>query len=470
MACRRRKPLRLWLSATSLALLAATGTWAGETAFTSPVRDFTGSVTAGAATRGAAVVPGGMAVIRGEHMVPGQQITLMRGRAVLNADGPLIVDAEGKFRFPLTVDAGAHTGLQPIVMVAENPAAAQVVPLKISPDLALQGAEGFEITDIRVGPGLYQVAFGAAAEAVFVTSAVGRPPVQDSALYRIHAESLEIAGRSRPDTAPRAENGRDGGVFALYGLGIDEANGTIWATNTRQNTVAVYRQSDLSLVRQFEPGSVSHSRDVVIDAERGRAYVSTALTPVIEVFDTGALHKTATIALKSLQPGGAFGAMSLALDAKAGRLFTVSMQSDEYAVVDLTDLSSKTFALPGADGPSGLAYDPVEDLLFVASQNSDNLLIVKASDGRILQNVPVGAGALNVTFEPVSRLAFVACRGAGTIAVVEPGGQLRAVLDAGSLPNHLQADGRGAVWAVNKSRGEDDASGDRLWRLVPKAE
>lgn len=470
MACRHRNLPCHRLAAAVLALLAATGSVAADTVFTSPAKDFAGRVTAGAATRGAAVVPGSAALIRGEDMLPGQQITLMRGTEVLTRNGPLTVDLEGKFSFPLTVDPAAHAGLQPILMVAENPAAAQVVPLKISPDLPLQGAEGFEITDIKVGPGLYQVAIGGSAGAVFVTSAVGRPPVQVSALYRIHAETLKIAARSRPDTAPKGKDGREGGVFALYGLGIDEANGTVWTTNTRQNTVAVYRQSDLSLLRQFEPGSASHSRDVVIDAARGRAYVSTAVTPRIEVFDTGALEKTATIELKTLQPGGEFGAMSLALDAKGGRLFTVSMQSDEYAVVSLDDLSSQTFALPGADGPSGLAYDPVEDLLFVAAQSSDNLLIVKASDGRVLHNVPVGAGALNVAFEPVSRLAFVANRGAGTIAVVDPGGKLRAVLDAGSLPNHLQADGRGAVWAVNKSRGENDTAGDRLWRLVPKAE
>lgn len=463
------RSLRHWLGASVLLMAGAAMPATAETVFTPTANGFQGMVSAAATERGRPILAGGAAVIRGQGLIAGQQITLMRGSHVLN-DAPITADAEGRFSFELTVDAAAAPGLHPIVVIAENPAAASVIDLKISPDLPLSGAENFSIESAKVGPGLYQVAFGEGAGAVFVTSAVGRPPVKESALYRLDPKSLEVVARGAAGEAPAGPDGREGGVFAVYGLGLDEANATIWATNTRQNTVAVYRQNDLSLVKQFEPGEVDHGRDVVIDPSRGRAYISTSVEPRIEVFTTGSNQKADTITIQSAERGGKFAVMSLALDAKAGRLYTVSMSTNEYAAVDLNDHSVKVFPLKGAKGASGVAYDPQDGLLFVASQQSDNLLIVKAEDGTVLHDVPVGAGALNVTFEPKSRQAFVANRGAGTITVVDTQGVVKAVLDAGSFPNHLQADGLGNVWAVNKSRGADDDAGDRLWRITPKAE
>ena len=81
--------------------------------------------------------------------------------------------------------------------------------------------------------------------------------------------------------------------------------------------------------------------------------------------------------------------------------------------------------------------------------------------------MPTGAGALNVTFDPVKRLAYVSNRGAGTVTVIDPDGRIVANLDNGTLPNHVATDGKGNVFAVNKSRGEDDAKGDRITRITP---
>ena len=43
-----------------------------------------------------------------------------------------------------------------------------------------------------------------------------------------------------------------------------------------------------------------------------------------------------------------------------------------------------------------------------------------------------------------------------------------ANLDGGTFPNHVHEDGKGHVFAVNKSRGEDDPKGDRITRIAPK--
>lgn len=465
MAHNSRSAMRSLFGASALALTLAAGPLMAETIFTPTSDGFTGSVSAASTERGTPVVAGGKAVISGQRLVPGQEITLMRGTTTLNTDGPLVVDAEGKFSFEIAVDAEAVTGLQPILVIGEKPAAASVVDLKISPDLAISGTDSFKIDSKAVTRGLYQVAYSAKSDALFVTSAVGRPPVKESQLSKLDPTTLEITASVTPAAAPARADGSDGGVYAVYGVDVDDTNGTVWVTNTRQNTVSVYNQSDLSLVKQFDAGLVSHSRDVVVDEANGRAYVSSAFTGDVHVFDTKALEQLAPISIKSALRGKDFGTMSLEL--AGGKLFTVSMPTNEAAIIDVASGDVRVIALPGARKASGVAYDAEEDLLFVTSQDSDNLLIVKAESGETLHDVEVGSSALNVTFEPKSRLAFVANRGSGTITAVNTKGEIVANLDAGSLPNHLTEDDKGNVLAVNKSRGENDEAGDRIWKIAP---
>jgi YVTN family beta-propeller protein len=114
-----------------------------------------------------------------------------------------------------------------------------------------------------------------------------------------------------------------------------------------------------------------------------------------------------------------------------------------------------------------VAFDAKRNRLYVASQGTDNLLIVDVASGKVLHDVPVGAGALNVAFEPVSGLAYVTNRGAGTVTVVDGDGAVVGNMDGGTFPNHVREDGKGNVFAVNKSRGAEDPKGDRITRITP---
>ena len=460
--------VRALLGASALTLSLLAGPALAETVFTKPLVDFAGDVSAGGVDR-APVLKGGKAVIEGEDMIPDQTVTLLRGTKPLNAE-PITVGADGKFSLPLDIDADAETGLQPIVVVTENPASAEVVELKISPEVPVAGADKYTIASEKVVRGLYQVRLNGAGDAVFVTSAVGRPPVKESKLVKIDPATLKILAETSPGAAPARPDGSDGGLFAVYGVDVDDANGNVWVTNTRQDTVAVYKQSDLSLVKQFEPGAVPHARDVVVVEATGRAYVAATGAPEIKVFDIKTLEPLDPIVIETKVRGEEFSTMALDIDEAGGKLVTVSIATPEAAFVDLKSGEVKVIPLPGAKAASGVAYDPQEGLIFVASQATDNLLIVKAETGEVLHDVAVGAGPLNVAFEPRGRLAYVANRGAGTITVVDTQGQIVANLDAGSMPNQLRADQNANVWAVNKSKGENDEAGDRIWRIAPVAE
>jgi len=456
----------------SLALIAtalSASTALAQSAFVAPDSTFSGRISASPSEPASPILPGSTVTISGNGFKPGQEVVLHRGELVLNPDGAAIADNEGKFAFEITLPEDAAPGLHPVVVEADNPSSASIFDLKISPDVPLAGEDMFDAASQKLVPGLYQVAYSEASDALYVTSAVGRPPVKQSALLKVDPDTLEILAQIAPEAAPAREDGSDGGVFAVYGVDVDDAKGTVWVTNTRQNTVAVYEQGDLSLVKQFEPGIAQHARDVVVDAGNGKAYVGATTTPNIIVFDTETLEVVGTIELPTELRGQAASVGSLKFDPESGKLYTVSMSTNEAYVIDAAQQNiEKIIQLPGADGAIGVAHDPKTDRLFVASQGSDNILIVDVQSGEVLHDVAVGANPLNVAFNPEDDLAYVSNRVAGTLAVVNADGDIVANLENRPYPNHSTVGPSGVVYSVNKAAGEDNPESDQITRFSRK--
>lgn len=435
--------------------------------------DFKGRVSV---TDTPVVLAGQPVTLAGRDFQPGQKVTVSYGGVALGQTAT--ADKDGNFRTRFVLPADADVGRYALVASASHPAASLLVPLKISPSVPLSGQERFQVQSQTLVPGLYQAGYSAKTDRVFVTSAVGRPPVTRSELVKINAQTLAMEQRVTAPVAPpaptragapAAQASAKPGLYAVYGIGVDDANGHVWVTNTRQDTVAVYRQSDLAIVKQFESGLVSHARDVVVDGQQGKAYVSPVGKPYVAAFSTGTPAFLKNIPIEtSLRAFDAkpFSPMSLTLDPASSRLFVVSANG-EVAIVDTrTDTTEKVFAVKEAVSASGIAYDAQTDRIFVAAQGSDNVVIVDAKTGRTLHDVKVGAGTLNVSFDPVKRLLYAANRASDTVTILDADGRIIGNLDIGSLPNHIALDGKGTAFAVNKARGSSDGEGDRITRIT----
>lgn len=320
-----------------------------------------------------------------------------------------------------------------------------------------------------VAPGLYQTAYSPSRNSLYVTSAVGRPPVTQSSLIKLDADTLAYQKHVVPDVDPTAtdRDGKplEGARYAVYGVAVDDEHGTVWVTNTRQSTVAVYDADTLTLIKQFDKNTVVHSRDVIIDAVRDRAYVSSARSNRIAVFDTSTNTPLSDITVG--RDVDDFSPMSLALDEVSGTLVTVSASSAKAAIIDVASGSVAEAALPdGVSRASGVAYDPATGRIYVASQGTGDLVVVE-KDGTVVNQVvtatglkdadgkDISSGALNVALDPANSLVYVTNRNAGTITVHDLDGTIRQTIDAGRNPNHVQYDGRGHVYAVNKGGSRD---------------
>ncbi|WP_145011767.1 ATP-binding protein [Pseudomonas oryzihabitans] len=454
------------LSLTLLAGVLALGLQTAEarSGFEAPDPDYHGEIKA-SPVAGTAILAGSEVALEGRGFTPGQRITLSRAGVALNPDAAYVADAQGAFQATLRIPADAVPGQHPLVVSTAEPSGAAIFPFKVSPVVPPSGGDAYSLTAVKLVPGLYQVDISAKTGALFVTSAVGRPPVKVSQLLKLDPKDLSITRQITPAAAP----GADAGVFAVYGVGVDDRNGTVWTTNTRQNTVAVYRQRDLGLVKQFAPGIVPHAHTVVVDEKLDRAFASAAMTPDIVSFDAKTPAVRKHISIESGVRGEQFAVVGMHLDPALHKLYAVSLKTNEAAVIDAkTEQVEKVFPIQGAKTPMGVAHDPQTDRLFITAQGSDNLLIVDAKTGQTLHNVTTGAGAMNVVFDPLKRLAYVTNRGAGTLTVVDPDGNIKANLELGTFPNHAVVDGKGVVYAVNKAKGQDDAEGDRITRVVAK--
>ncbi|MEA5119321.1 MAG: hypothetical protein VB036_17125, partial [Propionicimonas sp.] len=379
----------------------------------------------------------------------------------------LTADSAGLATGDYTIPSDAALGTVPVVVSQTAPVAATYTSsVKVSPDPTTFGTDGFTITETADGAieqGLYQSAYSAASDSLFVTTA---NVTTTSTIYKLDPQTLAV----RASVVPAYVSGTSGAIWAAYGIGVDDVNGNVWVTNTRQNTVAVYRQSDLSLVKQFESGAVTHSRDVVYDAAHDRVYVSSANEGqsgdgYIAVFDAKTLEQLPNVAV---HPRSEFNPVSLFLDKQSGKLWTVSLFHDKALWVDTNDpeLPDTILTLPGLDvggrGASGVAYDAGTNRLFVASQNNDELLVADASTGATIKEVPTGAGALNVDLDPVNRLAYVTNLSSASVTVTDFDGTKIANLPI-SKSNHVSVDGLGSAYVVNKD------AGNKVYRITPKA-
>lgn len=451
-----------WLRGVALCALMIAGS--ASAAPFGAVGSFDGRIGASGPDRGA-IVAGGQAQIDARGLTPGQSIILRQNGEELPGS-PFAVDAKGELKIAFAIPETAAPGVYPVVLEAGgNAPFAMIVDVKVSKEVAPMGEDAYDTATAKIVSSPYQVAVGQSG--VFVTGAVGRPPVKESELAKLDPETLDILARITPAEAPAGKDGRETGVFAVYGVGLAEELGQVWVTNTRQNTVAVYSAEDLSLIKQFPPEAVAHPRDALY--ADGKVYVSATFAPKVHVFDAKSMEQVSVIELESKRRGGTFSAASLSLAPEAGKLFVSSLNTNEVAVIDTaTGTQSGGFTVDGSTSTIGLAATPDGSRVYTVAQGNDTVSIMDAAAGKVLKQVNVGANPLNAVVEPETGNVYIALRGGHAVVVMSPEGEVLANLGIGSTPNHLAQDGKGHVYVVNKSAGPNDPTADQLTRISAK--
>ncbi len=88
------------------------------------------------------------------------------------------------------------------------------------------------------------------------------------------------------------------------------------------------------------------------------------------------------------------------------------IDANSMKMVGKYDVSSK------GGGCAGLALDAKNNILFAACRDNKNMIILSATDGHIITDLPIGNGSDGATFNPATMEAF-SSQGDGTLTVIK---------------------------------------------------
>jgi DNA-binding beta-propeller fold protein YncE len=114
------------------------------------------------------------------------------------------------------------------------------------------------------------------------------------------------------------------------------------------------------------------------------------------------------------------GAPEQAVSDGKGHVYIDIEDEHSIAVVDAKTMKvTGNYDLAGKGAQcAGLAIDVKNNILFAACRSPQTMVILSAADGKILETLPIGAGADGATFNPRTMEAFSSQRD-GTLTIVK---------------------------------------------------
>src|SRR5277367_1000525 len=196
------------------------------------------------------------------------------------------------------------------------------------------------------------------------------------------------------------------GVSA-HGAAVDTVTGHGFATS---KPITMFDAKTFAILKKID---VDGNPDGYLnDAYNHHFYVLSHSAPNITVLD----DKDGAI-LGTIDIGGA--PEQAATDGK-GTIYVDIEDKDAIAVIDAStmkmvgkyDVSSK------GGGCAGLALDAKNNILFASCRDKSNMIILSATDGHIITDLPIGNGSDGATFNSATMEAF-SSQGDGTLTVVK---------------------------------------------------
>lgn len=300
----------------------------------------------------------------------------------------------------------------------------------------------YQVETAQLATGLYQSAYSERHHVLWTTTAVGRPPVTQSRLLKVDPKTLKTKAAYTPPVTDQAT----GAVEAVYGVAVDDEHDTVWTTNTRNNSVAVYNQRTGKHLATL-PG-VAHAREIVVDKRHDLAWASGFGDGSVVAFDTRTLKEK-----KRVKVEGA-GTAGLAVDTRTGTAYATDLTNDR--IIAVSPYKAEPRFIPTGASPIGIELSADGRTAYTANQAAGTLSVVDLRKGTVTRTVTTGAGAISVAADHRSGRVFVANRGSGTTTVVDPEkGTVLADLATGPNPNHVTVR-RGTAYVVDKSAAGAD--------------
>ena len=338
-----------------------------------------------------------------------------------------------------------------------------------STPVASQSTDARTITDKAMAkitqglPGQFQVAYSKKTNKIWVAGTADRDK-HVSTIARIDANSLKIEAVAE---LPIVKNDKGYQYDAAYGITVDDVDGTVWVTNTTDNSVSVYDQATMQQVwttagiAETDPNWIEHPRSVLVDHESGKAFVTGRFFVSAIDLKTKQVEK---IQLEGAPDGGTrYISMNILVD--GGKLYVPERTGGKIFVIDTKTFKVETsFDTKGnAEGevrPSDIAIDHSQNEIYVSSQGvkgaNSGVSIYDATTHEFKKFIPVGTQALSLDNDEANDLVYVSDFGTGKVGVIDGGAADKLIAEVamnGGKANDLVVLPNGSVVAVDKQAG-----------------
>ena len=223
-------------------------------------------------------------------------------------------------------------------------------------------------------------------------------------LYLSHATKVVVVDLNK--NAAVGEIADTPGVHAF--VAVAEV-GRGFSSNGKESKSSVVDLATLKTVSKIDTGQ---NPDAIVHEPRHReVYVFNHTGNSATVIDAKSATVTATIQL-----GGS--PEFAAVDEKTGRIYCNIEDKSEVAVIDATkhEVVARWPIAPGEE-PSGIALDAAHHRLFAGCHNK-MMIMLDTGTGKVVSNVPIGAGVDGCAFDDSTQLAFASC-GDGTTTIAK---------------------------------------------------
>ena len=334
---------------------------------------------------------------------------------------------------------------------------------------ASQSTDARTITDKAMAkitqglPGQFQVAYSKKTNKIWVAGTADRDE-HVSTIARIDANSLKIEAVAE---LPIVKNDKGYSYEGAYGITVDDEEGTVWVTSTRDNSVAVYDQATMKQLwtnaglSKDDPNWIEHPREVRVDHESGKAFVTGRFFVSAIDLKTKQVEK---IQLEGAPDGGTrYISMNILVD--GGKLYVPERTGGKLFVIDTKTFKvEKTISVKGdKDGdvrPSDVAVDHSQNEIYVSSQGvkgeNSGVSVYDATTYEFKKFIPFGTQALSLDNDEANDLVYVTDFGTGKVGVIDGGAADKLIAEVamnGGKANDLVVLPNGSVVAVDKQAG-----------------
>ena len=334
---------------------------------------------------------------------------------------------------------------------------------------ASQSTDARTITDKAMAkitqglPGQFQVAYSKKTNKIWVAGTADRDE-HVSTIARIDANSLKIEAVAE---LPIVKNDKGYSYEGAYGITVDDEEGTVWVTSTRDNSVAVYDQATMKQLwtnaglSKDDPNWIEHPREVRVDHESGKAFVTGRF--FVSAIDLKT-KKVEKIQLEGAPDGGTrYISMNILVD--GGKLYVPERTGGKLFVIDTKTFKvEKTISVKGdKDGevrPSDVAIDHSQNEIYVSSQGvkgaNSGVSVYDATTYEFKKFIPFGTQALSLDNDEANDLVYVSDFGTGKVGVIDGGAADKLIAEVamnGGKANDLVVLPNGSVVAVDKQAG-----------------